>query len=61
MLKNNPFILIYGSAIFVILFIAGWITGMGGSLLANIIGSLVLAVSAAVSFALIRKYGKPKE
>ena len=61
MLKNNPFIVFYGVAIFVILFIAGWVTGMGGSLLANFIGSLVLAISAAASFALIRKYGKPKE
>lgn len=61
MLKDSPFIVIYGVAIFVILFIAGWATGMGGSFLANLIGSFVLAVSAAASFALIKKYGKPKE
>ena len=61
MLKNNAFIVIYGLAIFVILFIAGWVTGMGGSFLANFIGSLILAVSAAVSFALIKKYGKSKD
>lgn len=61
MLKKNPFIVVYGVAIFVILFIAGWATGMGGSFLANFIGSLILAVSAAASFALIRKYGKSKD
>jgi hypothetical protein len=61
MLKDSPFILLYGSAIFVILFIAGYVTGMGGSFLANLIGSFVLALSAATSFALIKKYGKSKD
>jgi hypothetical protein len=44
-----------------VLFVAGWITGMGGDLIANLLTSLILGGCAAVSLAFIKKYGKPKE
>ena len=57
----NRTTIIYGAAFALVLFIAGWLTGMGGSFFANLISSLILGASAALSFAFIKKYGKPKE
>lgn len=51
----------YGLAFAAILFVAGWLTGIGGSFFANLLSSIVLGASAAVSLAFIKKYGKPKE
>ncbi len=53
--------LLYGLTFAAVLFVAGWITGMGGGLIANLITSLILGGCAAVSLAFIKKYGKPKE
>lgn len=51
----------YGLSFAAVLFIAGWITGMGGGFITNILSSLILGGCAAVSLAFIQKYAKPKE
>ncbi len=53
--------LLYGLTFAAVLFVAGWITGMGGGSVANLLTSLILGGCAAVSLAFIKKYGKPKE
>jgi hypothetical protein len=53
--------IMYGLTFAAVLFVAGWVTGMGGSLIANLITSLILGGCAALSLAFIKKYGKPKE
>ena len=51
----------YGLTFAAVLFVAGRITGMGGSLITDLLTSLILGACAAVSLAFIKKYGKPKE
>ena len=51
----------YGLTFAAVLFVAGWITDMGGSLITNLLTSLILGGCAAGSLAFIKKYGKPKE
>ncbi|MBL4749209.1 MAG: hypothetical protein JKX71_01260 [Amylibacter sp.] len=53
--------ILYGLTIAAILFVAGWVTGMGGGLITNLLSSLFLGGAAAVSLAFIKKYGKPKD
>jgi hypothetical protein len=51
--------ILYGLIFAAVLFVAGWVTGIG--LMMSLINSLILGACAAVSLAFIKKYGKPKE
>ena len=46
---------IYGAVVFGAVFFVGWITGMGGSLIPNLIFSLLVGALAAGMFALVTK------
>ena len=47
--------LIYGAVVFAAIFFVGWITGMGGSFLPNLVFSAAMGVLAGVMFALVQK------
>lgn len=47
--------LIYGAVVFGAIFFVGWITGMGGSFLPNLIFSLAMGGLAAVCFLVVQK------
>ena len=54
--------LIYGAVVFGAIFFVGFITGMGGSFLPNLIFSLAMGVLAAGCFIVVQKLaGKPDE
>ena len=53
--------LIYGATVFGAIFFVGWITGMGGSFVPNLLFGLAMGVLAAICFALVQRYGRPKE
>ncbi len=54
--------LIYGAVVFGAIFFVGFVTGMGGSFLPNLIFSLAMGVLAAVCFIVVQKLaGKPEE
>ena len=46
----------YGLVVFVALLFVGWITGMGGSLVPNLVFSAVMGVMAGGCFWLVVKY-----
>lgn len=50
--------LIYGTIVFVAIFFVGWITGMGGSFLPNLLFSILMGVFAAICFVVVTKFGK---
>ncbi len=47
--------IIYGAVVFAAVFFVGWITGMGGSLIPNLIFSVIVGVLAAGMFALVTR------
>ena len=47
--------IIYGAVVFAAVFFVGWITGMGGSLIPNLIFSLIVGALAAGMFALVTR------
>lgn len=47
--------IIYGAVVFAAVFFVGWVTGMGGSLIPNLIFSLVIGALAAGMFAMITR------
>ncbi len=47
--------LIYGATVFGAIFFVGWITGMGGSFMPNLVFSLAMGVLAAICFGVARK------
>ena len=54
--------IIYGAVVFGAIFFVGWITGMGGSVLPNLVFSLTMGILAAVCFILVQKYARgPKK
>jgi predicted benzoate:H+ symporter BenE len=59
--NSNRDAITYGAVAAIAIFFVGWTTGMGGSLLPNIIFSIAMGVLAAVLFTLVKKYGKPKD
>jgi len=52
--------LIYGTVVFAAIFFTGWITGMGGSFLPNLVFSVLMGVLAAVCFLIVMKYGRKR-
>ena len=50
----------YGLFFAVVLFIAGYLTGMGGSFVMNLLTSVFLGAAIALSLALVKKYGGMK-
>ena len=46
---------IYGVVVFAALFFVGWVTGMGGSFLPNLLFSAVMGLLAGVMFSFIQK------
>lgn len=56
-----PHPLIYGLVVFICIWFVGWITGMGGGWIANIVFSALMGVLAAGLFALVKRYGGRKE
>lgn len=58
-MKRQPFI--YGATVFASILFVGWITGMGGSFLPNLLFSAVMGVLAAICFSLVLKFGKKKD
>ena len=48
---------IYGAVAAVAVFLVGWITGMGGSFLPNLIFSLCIGVFAAICYAIAVRIG----
>ena len=53
----------YGLVVAAALFVMGWLTGMGGSPLPNLLFSLAMGVFAAGLYALVQKFAarKPHE
>lgn len=52
--------LIYGTVVFAAIFFTGWITGMGGSFIPNLVFSILMGAFAAVCFLIVTKYGKKR-
>ncbi len=50
--------LIYGLVVFGAIFFVGWITGMGGPFVPNLVFSFLMGALAAVCFWLVTKFGK---
>jgi hypothetical protein len=61
MIAHKNFPIYYGLTVFIVLFAIGYGTGVGGSFTVNFVGSAILAIAAGTSFALMRKYGGPKD
>lgn len=51
----------YGLVVFAAIWFVGWITGMGGSFLPNLVFSLAVGVLAAVCFWLVAKLTRGPE
>ena len=52
----------YGLVVFVAIWFVGWITGMGGAFVPNLVFSLAVGVLAAVCFWLVSKFaGRPEK
>jgi hypothetical protein len=47
----------YGLVVFAAIFAVGWITGMGGSFVPNLIFSALMGVLAAVCFVMAKRFG----
>ena len=46
----------YGGVVAIALFLSGWVTGLAGSFLPNLLFSLVMGVFAGCLFALVQKF-----
>lgn len=55
-MTRQPFI--YGAVVFAAIFFVGWITGMGGAFLPNLIFSAGIGLMAGLAFWLVQRYGK---
>ena len=53
--------IIYGAVVFACVFFVGWITGMGGSFLPNLVFSVLIGVFAGFCFWLLLRYGRHPE
>ena len=53
--------LIYGAVVFAAIFFVGWITGMGGSFLPNLVFSILMGFLAAFCFWLVQRYSGRRE
>ena len=51
----------YGAVVALALFIVGWLTGMGGSFIPNLVFSILMGVFAGVLFRYVRRRFGPKE
>ena len=59
-MSNFPDYVKYGTVAFVVIFFVGWVTGMGGSLIPNLLFSLLMGLFAGVLYLLAEKYFKRK-
>ncbi len=53
--------LIYGVVVFAAIFFVGWITGMGGSFLPNLVFSILMGFLAEFCFWLVQRYSGRRE
>ena len=53
--------LIYGVVVFAAIFFVGWITGMGGSFLPNLVFSILMGFLAVFCFWLVQRYSGRRE
>ena len=51
----------YGAVTAIAVFMVGWVTGMGGSFVPNLVFSAVMGVFAAVLFRYVRRRFGPEE
>ena len=51
---------IYGAVVAAVVFIVGFVTGMGGSLVPNAVFSLAMGVFAAFCMYLVQRFAGPK-
>ena len=60
-MSNFPDYVKYGTVAFVVIFFVGWVTGMGGSLIPNLLFSLLMGLFAGVLYLLAQKFFQSKE
>lgn len=57
---NLPQHITYGLVVFVAIFLIGWLTGMGGSFLPNLLFSAVMGAFASFCFVMAKRLGGRK-
>ncbi len=55
---NLPQHITYGLVVFVAIFLVGWVTGMGGSFLPNLIFSALMGLLASLGYRVARKFSE---